>query len=139
MKYQKMDSIYIIRLERGEKIIERLLEFCEKEKIKAGYFNGLGAVNEIELGHFDLTTKKYTLLNLSGQFEIASLHGNISTFENKSYIHAHITVGDKKFNSSSGHLKEATISATCEIFLVKVEGQLRRKKDKETELNLLDI
>jgi len=139
MKYQKRDSTYIIRLERGEKVIERLLEFCEKEEIRAGYLNALGAVNEIELGHFNLVAKKYTFLKLSGQFEIAFLQGNISTLEEKTYIHAHITVGDKKFNSLSGHLKEATVSATCEIFLIKVEGQLKRKKDPETGLNLLDI
>jgi hypothetical protein len=139
MKYKKMDLTYIIRLERGERIVERLLEFCEKEEISAGYFNGLGAASKLELGHFDLATKNYTSRKLSGQYEITSLHGNISTLDNKSYIHAHITVGDEKFNSSSGHLKEAIVSATCEIFLVKVEGEIRRKKDEETGLNLLDI
>lgn len=139
MRCKKIESTYIIRLERGEKVIEKLLGLCEKEKIRAGYFNGLGAVSEIELQHFNLTTKEYSLKKLSGQYEITSLHGNISETSGKSYIHAHIAVGDSQFNSWSGHLKEATVSATCEIFLVKLGGDITRKKDEETGLNLLDI
>jgi len=139
MRFKKIGSTYIIRLERGEKVIEKLLELCEKEKIKAGYFNGLGALDEVELAHFSLTTREYYSKKLSGQYEITSLHGNISEMSGKGYIHAHIVVGDSQFNSWSGHLREATISATCEIFLVKLDGMINRKKDEETGLNLLDI
>jgi len=139
MKYKKIESTYVIRLEKGERVIEKLLGLCEKEKIKAGYFNGLGALSEVELRHFNLMTKEYSSKKLSGLYEITSLHGNISEMSGKSYIHAHIVVGDSQLNSWSGHLNEATISATCEIFLVKVDGVITRKKDEETGLNLLDI
>ena len=100
---------------------------------------GLGALSDIELQHFNLATKEYSPKKLSGQYEITSLHGNISEMSGKSYIHAHIAVGDSQFNSWSGHLKEAIVSATCEIFLVKLDGIIHRKKDKGTGLNLLDI
>jgi len=139
MKYKKIESTYVIRLERGEKIIEKLLDLCKKEKTRAGYFMGLGALSDIELQHFNLATKEYSPKKLSGQYEITSLHGNISEMSGKSYIHAHIAVGDSQFNSWSGHLKEAIVSATCEIFLVKLDGIIHRKKDKGTGLNLLDI
>ncbi len=139
MKYKKIESTYVIRLETGEKVIEKLLGLCEKEKIKAGYFNGLGALSEVELRHFNLMTKEYSSKKLSGLYEITSLHGNISEMSGKSYIHAHIVVGDSQLNSWSGHLNEATVSATCEIFLVKVDGVITRKKDEATGLNLLDI
>jgi len=139
MKYKKIESTYVIRLEKGERVIEKLLGLCEKEKIKAGYFNGLGALSEVELRHFNLMTKEYSSKKLSGLYEITSLHGNISEMSGKSYIHAHIVVGDSQLNSWSGHLNEATVSATCEIFLVKVDGVITRKKDEATGLNLLDI
>jgi hypothetical protein len=139
MRYKKIESTCVIRLERGEKVIEKLLELCEKEKIRAGYFNGLGAASEIELRHFNLTTKEYSSKKLSGQYEITSLHGNVSEMDGKSYIHAHIAVGDSQFNSWSGHLKEATVSATCEIFLFKLDRVITRKKDEGIGLNLLDI
>ena len=139
MRYRKIQSAYVIRLEKGEKVIERLLEFCEKEKIKAGCFNGLGAVSEAELGHYDLGKKEYSSKKFSGQYEISSFHGNISEMSGKSYVHAHIVVGDSGFISWSGHLKEAVVGATCEIFLTKLDTAISRKKEEETGLNLLDI
>ncbi len=139
MRYRKIQSAYVIRLEKGERIVERLLEFCEKEKVRAGYFNGLGAVSEAELGHFNFGKKEYSWQKLSGQYEITSFHGNISEMSGKSYIHAHIVIGDSGFSSWSGHLKEATVSATCEIFLTKLDTAISRKKDEEAGLNLLDI
>lgn len=139
MRYRKIQSAYVIRLEKGERVVERLLEFCEKEKVRAGYFNGLGAVSEAELGHFNLGKKEYSSQKLSGQYEITSFHGNISEMSGKSYIHAHIVIGDSGFSSWSGHLKEAIVGATCEIFLTKLDTAISRKKDEETGLNLLDI
>jgi hypothetical protein len=57
----------------------------------------------------------------------------------KSYIHAHIVIGDSRFSSWTGHLKEAVVSPTCEIFLTKLDTAISRKKDEKTSLNLLDI
>ncbi len=139
MRYRKTQSAYVIRLEKGERIMERLLELCAKERVGAGYFSGLGAVSEAELGYFNLEKKEYSWQKFSGQFEITSLQGNISEMSGKSYIHAHIVIGDSEFSSWSGHLKEAVVGPTCEIFLTKLDTAISRKKDEETGLNLLDI
>ena len=139
MLFRKIGRWYVIRLERGEKIIASLTALCEKEKIEAGFFNGLGAASDVELAHYSLLTKEYSFLKLSGQYEIASLHGNISTFENKPYIHSHITVADDKFSTRSGHLKEGVISATGEIVLMSFAGHLTRVRDQASGLNLLDL
>jgi len=51
MKLQKIKDTHFIRLEIGEKIIETLKNFCNKNKIKCGYFFGIGALGEAELAH----------------------------------------------------------------------------------------
>jgi len=139
MFHKKIGATTVIRLERGEKVIETLLAFCEREKIRGGYFNGLGAADEVELAHFSLAMKEYKILKLSGQFEITGLHGNISTMDGKPYIHSHVTLGDNEFRSLCGHLKEAVVSATCEIILVGLEAGIGRAKDPEIGLNLLAL
>ena len=139
MFFKRIGMCYIILFERGEKIIASLMALCEAEKIEAGFFNGLGAVGEVELAHFSLPKKEYSFLKLSGQYEITSFHGNISTLDGKPYIHSHITVGDDKFEARSGHLKEAVVSVTAEIVLMTLEGQLTRSKDLATGINLLDL
>jgi predicted DNA-binding protein with PD1-like motif len=139
MFYKKFGSNYVIRLVRGEEILSQLISLCEKEKIGAGFFNGLGAADNVELAHYSMLTKAYTPLRLAGQYEITSLHGNISSMDDKVYVHSHITVADDKFRAVSGHLKSAAVSATCEIFLVAFHGELLRARDKETGINLLDL
>ena len=38
MKFKKTGDTYFIKLERGEKIIESIKDFCTKNNIKCGYF-----------------------------------------------------------------------------------------------------
>ena len=38
-----------------------------------------------------------------------------------------------------GHLNEAVVSATCELFVRKVEGHVGRRLDPETGLNIFDF
>jgi len=139
MFFKRTGRCYVIRFERGEKIIASLMALCEAEKIEAGFFNGLGAAGEVELAHYSLPKKEYSSLKLSGQYEITSFHGNISTLDGKPYIHSHITVGDDKFGAKSGHLKEAVVSVTAEIVLMILDGRLSRSKDQATGINLLDL
>lgn len=139
MKHKKLGEKYIIRLFKGEKIIETLTKFLEEESITAAYFSGIGAVIFAELAHYDLEKKEYSSKKFKSPLEIISLAGNISLFEGKPMIHAHISLGDKSMTMFGGHLKEATVAATCEIILKVFEGSLKRKQDEEIGLNLLDL
>ena len=139
MKYKKVENKYFIRLERGEKIIETLLKFCKDNKIRLGYLTGIGAVSEVELGHYFLEDKKYTSRKLKEPLEILNLSGNITEMDDKPYLHVHITVSDREMKAFGGHLKEAVVSATCEIVITEVKGELRRKFDDEIGLNMMDI
>jgi predicted DNA-binding protein with PD1-like motif len=139
MKYFVFGPTYIIRLDAGEKIIESLKILCEQDKIGAGVLNGLGAVREAELGWFDREAKDYRTVRIHEPCEIVSLHGNISLLDGKPFLHCHIALGDKAFGVRGGHLREAVVSATCEITLTRFFDELERKKDDETGLYLLDL
>jgi predicted DNA-binding protein with PD1-like motif len=139
VKYSVLGSNYIIRLDAGEKIVGSLLSLCERERIGSGFFNGLGAVGEAELGHFDPTTGDYSWTKLSGPYEIVSLHGNIAVIDGKPFIHAHIALGDNAFTVRGGHLREAVVSVTCEVTLTRFRDDIGRKKEEATGLFLLDL
>lgn len=139
MRFKKKENTYIIRLERGEKIIESVKSFCTKNNIKCGYFFGIGALDEAELAHYIVDNKKYTSRVFKQPLEITNLTGNITSMQNEVYLHCHITLGDEKMRAISGHLKEGTIAATCEIILVKLDTEINRKHDDFIGLNLLDI
>ena len=54
MKYRKIGNSYVIRLERGEKVIEKLTEFCRKEGIKSGHCSGIGGLERAEIAYFNI-------------------------------------------------------------------------------------
>ena len=139
MKFKKIKDTYFIRLERGEKIIGTLKQFCTKQKIKCGYFFGIGALEEAELAHYIVDNKKYTSKKYKQPLEIANMSGNITTMSKEVYLHCHITLSDEKMRAIAGHLKEGIISATCEVVLVKLNAAINRKYDDFTGLNLLGI
>jgi len=132
MKYFVLGSTYVVRLDAGEKIVETLKALCERDAIGGGYFNGLGAVGEAEIGHFDPAAKDYTWVKLSGPLEIVSLYGNITIVACKPFIHAHIALGDNTFAVRGGHLKEAVVSVTCEVTLTRFRDDIGRTKDEAT-------
>ena len=139
MKHKQIKDTYFIRLDKGEKIIETLKNFCNKNKIKCGYFFGIGSLGEAELAHYIVENKKYTSKTFKQPLEIVSMSGNITTMNNEVYLHCHITLSDEKMKAIAGHLKEGTIAATCEIILVKLNTTINRNYNGFIGLNLLDI
>jgi predicted DNA-binding protein with PD1-like motif len=139
VRYFVFGSNYIVRLDAGERIVETLKALCERDGIGAGFFNGLGAIGEAEIGHFDPASNKYTWVKLSGPYEIVSLYGNITTVDGRPFIHAHVALGDNTFAVRGGHLKEAVVSVTCEITLTRFRDDIGRTKDAATGLSLLAL
>lgn len=138
MKYKKTDKGYIIRLFRGEKIVEELIKFCEAENIHGGWINGFGGVRFTEIGFFHAEKKEYEFTSFTNDLEIVSLIGNIALVDGKPFIHAHMVVSGERLQCFAGHLKEATVGPTCEIYLANFDQDLIRIYDSEIGLKLLD-
>lgn len=139
MKYYVLGSQYIVRLDAGERIVETLKALCERDAIGGGYFHALGAVGEAEIGHFDPTANEYDWVRLEGPYEIVSLHGNITTVDGKPFLHAHIALADNAAAVRGGHLKEAVVSVTCEVALVRFRDEIGRMKDEANGLAKLAL
>ena len=139
MEYKKVGNAYVIRLDRGEEIVSGILEFCRKNKIKLGYFSGIGAVDKAELAHYSVESKKYSNKAIEEPLEITNLAGNITTMNGEVYLHCHITLSDVNMDAIGGHLKEGIVGATCEIVLVELDGVIDRKYDDAIGLNLMNL
>lgn len=134
-----MDGSWVIVLKKGDKIIEKLKEFVKQKGITSGYFNAIGAVNFVELAHYNLEKKRYSSKSIKKPLEIVSLIGNVAFKEEEIVIHAHIVVGTDKMELYGGHLKEATVTATCEIILNEFREEINRDYDDNTGLNLIRL
>ena len=139
MNYKECGDNFIIKIEKGEKSVDTLKSFLLEKGIKSAWFTAIGAASEVDLAFYDSVNKEYVSKVFEGDFEITSLIGNVSTMEDKVVIHSHITLSNTEYNTFGGHLNEVTISGTLEIMLHPLEVDLKRKKDEETQLNLLDF
>ena len=137
MEYRQFGSKYVVRLDKGDEIVNSLMEFAKKENVTLASFQGIGATNHAKIGLFEIATKVYHVKELKGDFEIAPVVGNISTMNGEIYLHVHINLGDKNNKAYAGHLNSAVISATCEIFVDVYKGKVNRKKDESIGLNLI--
>ena len=139
MEFKKCDNNYVVRLNKGEEIIEQLKILCEKENIKVAEITGIGASNLVEIGVFNPHTKEYKTQIFEGIFEITSVVGNVSRKYNDVYLHIHINFGDENGKVFGGHLVRAKISVTGEIIVRKIEGEIGRKLSEEIGINLLSF
>ena len=139
MEYRKFENDYVLRLEKGEEIISSLTKFCELEKIELASVSGIGASDNVIMGLYNVQEKKYYQKEFKEALEITSLVGNISQMNNEIYLHLHINLCDEKMNCIGGHLNKCFISATCEIFIHKINGHVDRRYDEITGLNLFEF
>lgn len=128
-----------MRLQRGEEVLACLRELCEKESISLGTVSAIGAVNHVVVGVYRVDEQKYVANTFDGVMELTSLMGNITEKDGEPYLHLHATFGDLTGKVIGGHLNEAVVSATCELFVRKVEGHVGRRLDPETGLNIFDF
>lgn len=137
MEYRKFDNTYFLRIDRGEEILASLAALCEKEQITLGTITGIGAVGEVTLGVFDRQQFAYQSQTYTGDFEIASCTGTVTTMEGKPYFHLHMVVGNPTLDvCHGGHLNRGVISLTGEFVLTALSGQVERKYSPEVGLNL---
>ena len=139
MEYRKFQNKIIVRMDKGEEILEKVREVAEKEKIKLAGISALGAVSEFTVGVFDTEAKEYHANEFKGSFEIVSLTGTINTMNDEFYCHLHMSAGNEKGQVFGGHLNRAIISATCEMVITLIDGRVDRRFEKEVGLNLFQF
>ena len=139
MEYKRFENTVVVRIDRGEEILTKLKEVALKENIKLANVNALGATNNFTVGVYDVEQQQYFPNHFEGDYEIVSLTGSINTMDGEYYSHLHMSCGDDKGAVVGGHLNEAYISATCEMFIYIIDGTVDRKKDSETGLNLFEF
>ena len=139
MDYKRFGNTIFARMDKGEEILESLRLIAEKENIRLAYVSALGATDDVTVGVFRTAEKKYYANNFSGDMEIVSLTGTISTMNGEYYAHLHMSVGDTEGHVVGGHLNRAVISATCEMVINVVDGAVERSFDESIGLNTFDF
>ncbi len=135
MDYKRFGNTIVARIDKGEEILQQLEVIAKKEEIKLASVSALGATNDITVGVFHTQEKKYYANHFTGDMEIVSLAGTVSTMNGDYYAHLHMSAGDTAGHVVGGHLNQAIISATCEMVIQIIDGQVDREFNREVGLN----
>lgn len=136
MEYRKFKNVIVARIDKGEEILTEIKNIALKENIKLANINALGAVGDVVVGVFKTVEKKYYSNSFKGDFEIVSLTGSINTMNNEFYSHLHMSIANEDGQVFGGHLNKAIVSATCEMFIYVIDGEVDRYFDEKIGLNL---
>ena len=139
MDYRRFGNQIVVRIDKGEEILDKIKEIALSENIKLATVTALGATNNFTVGVYKTDEKKYYSNEFSGNFEIVSLTGTISTMNGGFYTHIHMSAGNENGEVFGGHLNKAIVSATCEMIIGVIDGEVDRYYDEEIGLNLFKL
>ena len=136
MDYRRMNDVCYVRVDKGEEIIETLLEVCRKEGINSAVFTGIGGCSKAELQTFLPESGSFETETIEGMLELINVTGNIVSGDDRLFSHTHAVFSYKEgaeHKMAAGHMKSITVLYTAEIELRPVMGgTIGRKHDPET-------
>ena len=103
------------RLVPGGDLLEELNKLVRFEGIDLGALSGIGALKKAAVGIFDLEKREYIINKFDEEMEICALTGNVSLKEGEPFIHAHLSLSDRRGRAFGGHVMPG-----CEIFVAEV-------------------
>ncbi|HHV78556.1 MAG TPA: DNA-binding protein [Firmicutes bacterium] len=141
----RLGEVIVARLAPGSDVYNSIRMIVEQHGIRSGLILGGAASlrkavlrNLARFPNFPITDADRQFVKIEGSpLEMLSLNGNISTFEGRVWVHAHICVssGAENGRSYGGHLVEGCeVLSTAEIAIARLDGiELLRLKDPETQ------
>ena len=139
MQYREMPSGYIIVLDRGEEVLEELTRFATETGVRAAAFQGIGAVESVTLGYYDLSAQKYERGSWVEELEVASLLGNLAVVDGGPFPHVHGVFGRRDFSALAGHVFEAVVSVAMEITALTSPEAFHRQAVDFCDLKLIHL
>ena len=136
MKFRKEGEIVLLTLAKGDYINHTFEAFAEFEGIGFGWLNGIGAIEDPEIGYYSIKNKKYHRKQFIGEYELTSLIGNITLKGDKPFSHTHITFSDTDYHVFGGHLFDARVTAAGEFIMHYGTNKISRKVNSSIGLPL---
>lgn len=133
------EASYLLVFDPGDEVIATLREFVGREELRTCRFTAIGAVSDLVLGYFEVAQREYRRLPVTEQVEVLMLAGNVTEADGQPRVHAHVVVGKADGTTLGGHLVEAHVRPTLELFLTAWPARIQRRLDEPSGLMLIDL
>ncbi len=136
MNFRIDNSQVLITMAKGDYINRTFESFSEIKEIGCAWLNGIGALENPEIGYYSIIDKSYHRKHFKGEFELTSLIGNITIKDSKPFAHTHITFSDTSYRVFGGHLFDAKITAAGEFVMQLGDENITREMNHGIGLSL---
>jgi len=143
MKWRQIEQqprSYVLVFNTGDELAKGLKDFATEQNLADASFKAIGALASVRLAWFNPETKRYQIsVDLKEQVELLSLIGDVAQHDGKPIVHAHAVVGRPDGSTAGGHLMEASVRPTCEVFLTESPMHLSKALDPDSGLVLIKL
>jgi hypothetical protein len=130
---------YVLVLYQGDQVQAGLTAFASDHHVVDAHFSAIGAVRDPEVAWFDESRKQFKAMSLHEQMEVLTLSGDITLgVDGQPVVHTHLVLARSDGQSWGGHLIEATVSPTLELYVTTYPESVRKRLDPATGLQLID-
>lgn len=141
MESKKLGSKIYLRVDKGEDVLESIIETCKEYDVKSATFSGLGACQRVVIGTYIPEKDDFQLHTKETILEMINLTGNITYDLNnqKRQFHAHgifSYLDNGQIQYFGGDLKKAEIMYTGEITIEPVDGIITKKYDPNVKIDV---
>ncbi len=117
-----------------------LTKFANDAGITAASLTAIGAFESATVGWFDFERKAYREIEVGQQCEVLSAIGDVAVNdEGKASLHLHVVLGLCDGTTCGGHLLKGKVRPTLEVVLTDTPAKLRRKKQADIGIALIDL
>jgi len=129
---------YAIVLSKNDEVMSGLTEFARQHKVTSASFTAIGAFSHATVAWFDDSRKQFKLVPINEQVELVSMIGDIALVNNTPGVHTHMSVASSDGTVRGGHVINAYVFPTLELFMTVYPTPLHKEKDEATGLELID-
>jgi predicted DNA-binding protein with PD1-like motif len=129
---------YAIVLAKGDEVMSGLTDFSRQNKVASASFTAIGAFSHATVAWFDDARKEFKLIPIEQQVELVSMIGDIALVNDQPVVHTHVSVASSDGTVRGGHVINAFVFPTLELFMTVYPTPLHKESDEATGLKLID-
>lgn len=123
---EESDGRLVVSLARGEMLRACIENLAIQRGIRGARISAIGAIEDPELGCYDLPSQSYDKRVFPGIWELLSMEGNISLLQGRPFLHAHVSISGHDYQALGGHLFDARVGVVVELFIDPLSTPLPR-------------
>lgn len=130
---------WVLAFHKGDEVMAGITEFAGKQHVTSAHLTAIGAFASATLAWYDVSQKAFRTIPVRSEVEVVSLIGNITADQDNSpLVHIHCAASDRNGKMTGGHLLEAQVSVTLELFLTEEPTPVHKVMDDEMGLKLIE-